>query len=476
MATQLKRPLTVKFSKKNLIKVVEKDIIVGLTQVVDAKQIKAVQLTQWECRVTFTCEEAKEKVKNYGINIGHQLITPQDADICVTNVTIKDAPVELDDRLITTCLSDYGQVIQGSLKRGVIKDTEIENGTRYVQMLDITEIVPNEMIIGSYTIRVFCDNGKTECIHCTKTDHPSYKCPSKQRKENRKCNNCYGEGHLSYECQNETVCRYCGQTGHKQYDCEEWREVKGRRNMRDLWRRDDSHRREDEDVFEVQGEKVNDEMQTDSHKMKTVLIGDSVISRMKMGKSNVSVQSESGARVGDMSDILEMEDNIENASEVVVHLGINDICDDKADIADTYIVVTQQVQKIKEKMKGKPIVLSSVLPVKGKGKEKENAKIGQLNNYLKRLCDKEEDVYYQENSEIVLNTKGEPDELVYRKKDTKGIHLNDEGTRRLAQHIGKTIKQIRDESERNDKKRQRSDVSSTPPSAHLKSVKQPKTK
>ena len=476
MATQLKRPLTVHFSKKNLLKVVEKDIILGLKQVVEVNEIKAVQLTQWECRVTFTCEDAKEKVKNYGINIGHQHVTPQDADMTVTNVTVKDAPVELDDKLITTCLSDYGQVIQGSVKRGVIKDTEIQNGTRYIQMLNVEGTVPNEIEVGSYTIRVFCDNGKTQCIHCAKTDHPSYRCPSRQRKETRKCNNCYGEGHLAFECQNDTVCRYCGQTGHKQYDCEEWREVKGRRDTRSLWRREDSHRREEKDVFVMQGENINKEPSAESHRMKTVLIGDSVVNGMRTGKSNVTVHSEPGARVENMNEILDLEENMENVKELVVHLGVNDICDEKVDITDTYIMVTQQVQKIKEKITGRPIVLSSVLPVKGKGKEKENIKVNQYNNYLKRLSDKEEDVYYQENREIVLNTNSEIDEGVYRKKDNKGIHLNDEGTRRLAQHIGKTIREIREEGEKNEKKRPRSDTSGTPPSAQKKTAKQTKVK
>jgi lipid-binding SYLF domain-containing protein len=53
----------------------------------------------------------------------------------VTNVTIKDAPSEVRDQFIATHMSKYGQVINGSIKRGVIKGTNIENGTRYVQIL-----------------------------------------------------------------------------------------------------------------------------------------------------------------------------------------------------------------------------------------------------------------------------------------------------------------------------------------------------
>jgi hypothetical protein len=39
-------------------------------------------------------------------------------------------------------MSKYGQVINGSIKRGVIKGTNIENGTRYVQILNSAPILP----------------------------------------------------------------------------------------------------------------------------------------------------------------------------------------------------------------------------------------------------------------------------------------------------------------------------------------------
>jgi hypothetical protein len=51
-------------------------------------------------------------------------------------VTTNDAPCEVSDQFIATHMSKYGQVINGSIKRGVIKGTNIENGTRYVQILN----------------------------------------------------------------------------------------------------------------------------------------------------------------------------------------------------------------------------------------------------------------------------------------------------------------------------------------------------
>jgi hypothetical protein len=60
----------------------------------------------------------------------------------VTNVTIKDAPCELSDQFKATHMSKYGQVIHGSIKGGVIKGTNIENGTRYIQILYCAPILP----------------------------------------------------------------------------------------------------------------------------------------------------------------------------------------------------------------------------------------------------------------------------------------------------------------------------------------------
>jgi hypothetical protein len=46
----------------------------------------------------------------------------------------------MSDQFIATHMSKYGQVVSGSIKRGVIKGTNIENGTRYVQILNCAPI------------------------------------------------------------------------------------------------------------------------------------------------------------------------------------------------------------------------------------------------------------------------------------------------------------------------------------------------
>ena len=58
------------------------------------------------------------------------------SDVCrsLTNVTVKDAPYEMpDDEVIAALgLADYGNVVEGSIRRGKVKQTSIENGTTYL--------------------------------------------------------------------------------------------------------------------------------------------------------------------------------------------------------------------------------------------------------------------------------------------------------------------------------------------------------
>ena len=86
-------------------------------------------------------------------------------------------------------MSKYGQVINGSIKRGVIKGTNIENGTRYVQILNCSPIIPVRTNFGRFEIRLYADNNRTECSYCQQTNHPYYRCPTKPTSI-KTCYNC----------------------------------------------------------------------------------------------------------------------------------------------------------------------------------------------------------------------------------------------------------------------------------------------
>ena len=73
----------------------------------------------------------------------------------------------------------YGEVIPGSVRRAYIKDTHVENGSRYLKILNYVPTLPNRTKFTCVEELVFADNNRTECIHCGKNTHPSYSCRQK---------------------------------------------------------------------------------------------------------------------------------------------------------------------------------------------------------------------------------------------------------------------------------------------------------
>ncbi|CAC5368324.1 CNBP [Mytilus coruscus] len=119
------------------------------------------------------------------------------------------------------CMLRFGKVVPGSIKRGVIKGTNIENGSRYIDILDCEAVLPNRTLLGRFEVRLFADNNRTPCIYCHITGHPSYRCKIKPSLMNqRRCYNCSGIGHLANACKNEAYCSYCNIKGHAKIDCE----------------------------------------------------------------------------------------------------------------------------------------------------------------------------------------------------------------------------------------------------------------
>ncbi|VDI34974.1 Hypothetical predicted protein [Mytilus galloprovincialis] len=73
----------------------------------------------------------------------------------MTHVTIKDAPYELDDRYVVAQMIRFGQIVPGSVKRGYIKATDIENGARYVDILNCEPVLPLRTSLGRFEVRLF---------------------------------------------------------------------------------------------------------------------------------------------------------------------------------------------------------------------------------------------------------------------------------------------------------------------------------
>ena len=191
-------------------------------------------MTEKSCIVTLKSEQAKYKILNSEISLKNRSVNFFEIDKNVTNVTIKDAPCEVSDQLIATHISKYGQVINGSIKRGVIKGTNIENGTRYVQILNCAPILPVRTNFGRFEIRLYADNNRTECSYCQQTNHLYYRCPTKPTSI-KTCYNCNKQGHIAKYCKYDILCKHCRECGHIHRDFPAHKEETARKEYGDYF-------------------------------------------------------------------------------------------------------------------------------------------------------------------------------------------------------------------------------------------------
>ena len=127
----IKRDLSVQFSTKFFKGISHEMIIDQLKETIDLDQVKSVQLTENSCIVSVEDSETKDKLIINGLTLKNRSISLLDVEKTITNVTIKDMPYEVQNCFVATKMLRYGQVIPESVRRGYIKGTNIENGSRY---------------------------------------------------------------------------------------------------------------------------------------------------------------------------------------------------------------------------------------------------------------------------------------------------------------------------------------------------------
>ena len=126
------------------------------------------------CIFTVFDPNTKHILLTRGIEIRNRYIKFVDVEKQVTNITMKDAPCELSNQVICAFMQKIGEVVQGSLRRGMIKGTNIETRARYMQLTNYVSLFPIMRKVGRFDVRIFADNNRTECQYCSQTDHPSY--------------------------------------------------------------------------------------------------------------------------------------------------------------------------------------------------------------------------------------------------------------------------------------------------------------
>ena len=161
--------------------------------------------------MTVTDVTTKQTLIASHVTIKDNEIVMSDVSRSSTKVTIKDAPYEMDDADVISKLSNFREIVEGSMRRGKVRGTNIETG--YLSLFDAVEVIPSEIPLGDFVVRVYCDNNRTKCKHCGLTSHPHYKCPDKPETQ-RSCFRCFSTSHMARDRNNDIVCRFCKRPGH----------------------------------------------------------------------------------------------------------------------------------------------------------------------------------------------------------------------------------------------------------------------
>ena len=171
----LSRPLSVRLNTRHFSRLGHEEVLKGVEDVIDNSLVKAMQIAENTSFITLKSQEAKENLIIDGIVIHETFSNVYDVDKIVINVTVKDAPYELDDRFLIEYLKQCGEVLENSMKCGTVRRTDIESGTRCVQLVNC-RIIPTVTTFGRFKVRLLSDN-KTECEFCGEVSHPFYRCP-----------------------------------------------------------------------------------------------------------------------------------------------------------------------------------------------------------------------------------------------------------------------------------------------------------
>ena len=110
------RHRSVHFNYKSLGKIEHDNVKMSLLDLLDEDNIKSIQITSKMCVVTCDSMNSKHTLVTEGLTINDRNIKVFEVEKTITNVTIKDAPYELEDKYITSSMSKYGQIVQDSLR------------------------------------------------------------------------------------------------------------------------------------------------------------------------------------------------------------------------------------------------------------------------------------------------------------------------------------------------------------------------
>ncbi|XP_060069871.1 uncharacterized protein LOC132561603 [Ylistrum balloti] len=428
----IKRDLSVQFYHKSFQGLTHENVVDELKKMNIVDEINAIQITEKNCVVSCKNIEAKNKLLINNIELNGRTVKLFDVEKTITNVTVKDAPFELKDEVIIAYMAKFGQVIPGSIRRGKIQGTDIENGTRYLSVVGCVPTIPIRNSIGRFDIRIFADNNRTECIHCGQKSHPSYRCPNKPVRT-KECFICKNSNHIARDCpqKEEKLCYICKKNDHVQRNCptrlygEYANDVLEGTNISDV-------ESDLESVHEVLNTNVEDTSTLVKPPDVSVILGASNVKRISIPDKNVIDASISGASLDKVDSVISRALSLipEHAEvkNVTLCLGTNDITRNIDDPEQVTCNLSTAINKVQESFPETAIGVCGIIPRKGKSEKIKiiNETAQSVNKFAKKMCERFGSLTYVDTP-IAFQRQGQTVRELFDPNDSSGVHVNESG-------------------------------------------------
>ena len=191
---QYPRSLVVQFQEDVYKNVGASEILPHLMKCLDADKILAVQfLRAGKVRLTFEDPEVCSAVLRNGLELEGLSVQLMPADDRLRCVHLRDLPVEVDNDVVSSFLSRYGEVL--SVDHCYFDDfPSLRNGNRLVKIL-LAQDIPSFVRVENCECRVWYPRQPPQCSICREFGHRAPACPLSGL-----CRRCRQPGHVAREC------------------------------------------------------------------------------------------------------------------------------------------------------------------------------------------------------------------------------------------------------------------------------------
>ena len=465
------------------VAVLTENLYLDLVQKVEEKDIIGVQVVpqRWPRKVQILCahQTAKECLMIRGLDIYGRHIELDEPGQGVVKVVIQDAPLDMPNDVIKDWATQFGTVTEFRNEHVMVRGrkTNWKTGNRHAFVRRLKQPFPPSAKIrhGEDEVPVtIWHYGQTQmkCRHCHKIvpkQHTCDKIPA------RKCFNCGSEAHTKVNCTVGKACFRCGSTTHFARDCQQLVQTyeeayptlskvgdpntmetnseivdqsvaqqngtpKNQAGSNDL-----NDTKDDSILIVEENEKIHD------HKLEVLLIGESNCRHMAL-KSDDQLELkttfliEGGLKIAQAAEKLEEmnEEKKRDIGAVVVHVGSCDFpAKDEKEMGTHYDNYVELLNKVVTAVPHANIVISSVLPRAGTGKDEMNSQIQTFNSKIEDLAVHAQGInaLFCDNSVHFQSEEGVLTSL-YRDVETSGLHINTEGKDMLAASIVVSLKEM----------------------------------